>query len=230
MSMDAKELIARRIALELKDGSLVNLGIGMPNLVAKYLPRGVLVFFQVENGMIGMDHLPDPGLADEYLADAGGSFIGAIPGACAFDSAFSFGLIRGGHVDVTVLGGLEVDERGVLANWTIPGKMVPGMGGAMDLVTGAKRVIVAMIHTAKGKSKILKKCTLPLTSVRPGQPGGHRSRGDRADGGRPCSEGTGAGRHGRAGRSGDRGETDRSVGSAGNATRRAESEFIGRDP
>ena len=166
MSMDAKELIARRIALELKDGSLVNLGIGMPNLVAKYLPRSARVFFQVENGMIGMDHLPEPGLADEYLADAGGSFIGAIPGACAFDSAFSFGLIRGGHVDVTVLGGLEVDERGVLANWTIPGKMVPGMGGAMDLVTGAKRVIVAMIHTAKGKPKILKKCTLPLTSVR----------------------------------------------------------------
>ena len=166
MSMDAKELIARRIALELKDGSLVNLGIGMPNLVAKYLPRGAQVFFQVENGMIGMDHLPEPGMADEYLADAGGSFIGAIPGACAFDSAFSFGLIRGGHVDVTVLGGLEVDERGVLANWTIPGKMVPGMGGAMDLVTGAKRVIVAMIHTAKGKPKILKTCTLPLTSVR----------------------------------------------------------------
>ncbi len=166
MSMDAKELIARRIALELKDGSLVNLGIGMPNLVAKYLPRSARVFFQVENGMIGMYHLPEPGLADEYLADAGGSFIGAIPGACAFDSAFSFGLIRGGHVDVTVLGGLEVDERGVLANWTIPGKMVPGMGGAMDLVTGAKRVIVAMIHTAKGKPKILKRCTLPLTSVR----------------------------------------------------------------
>jgi acetate CoA/acetoacetate CoA-transferase beta subunit len=164
--MDAKELIARRIALEMKDGSLVNLGIGMPTLVAKYLPPGLLVFFQAENGLIGMDHLPEPGLADDYLADAGGSFIGAVPGACAFDSAFSFGLIRGGHVDVTVLGGLEVDEQGMLANWTIPGKMVPGMGGAMDLVTGCKRVIVAMIHTAKGKSKILKKCTLPLTSVR----------------------------------------------------------------
>jgi len=164
--MDAKELIARRIALELKDGSLVNLGIGMPNLVAKYLPRDVRVFFQVENGMLGTDHLPEPGLADDYLADAGGNFISAIPGACAFDSAFSFGLIRGGHVDATVLGGLEVDERGLLANWTIPGKMVPGMGGAMDLVTGAKRVIVAMIHTAKGKSKVLKRCTLPLTSIR----------------------------------------------------------------
>jgi acetate CoA/acetoacetate CoA-transferase beta subunit len=164
--MDAKELIARRIALELKSGNLVNLGIGLPTQVANYLPSGVSVFFQSENGLIGMDPLPEPGLADEYLADAGGSFIGAVPGACAFDSAFSFGLIRGGHVDVTVLGGLEVDERGMLANWTIPGKMVPGMGGAMDLVTGAKRVIVAMIHTAKGKPKILKHCTLPLTSVR----------------------------------------------------------------
>ena len=164
--MDGKELIARRIALEMKDGSLVNLGIGMPNLVARYLPRGILVFFQAENGLLGMDHLPEPGLADDYLADAGGSFISAVPGACAFDSAFSFGLIRGGHVDATVLGGLEVDERGLLANWVIPGKMVPGMGGAMDLVTGCKRVIVAMIYTAKGKSKILKKCTLPLTSAR----------------------------------------------------------------
>ena len=130
--MDAKELIARRIALELKSGNLVNLGIGLPTQVANYLPSGVSVFFQSENGLIGMDPLPEPGLADEYLADAGGSFIGAVPGACAFDSAFSFGLIRGGHVDVTVLGGLEVDERGMLANWTIPGKMVPGMGGAMD--------------------------------------------------------------------------------------------------
>jgi len=164
--MDAKELIARRIALELKDGSLVNLGIGLPTLVTKYLPAGVKVFFQSENGLIGMEPLPEPGLADEYLADAGGSFIGAVPGACAFDSAFSFGLIRGGHVDATVLGGLEVDEEGQLANWTIPGKMVPGMGGAMDLVTGCKRVIVAMIHTAKGKPKILKQCTLPLTSAR----------------------------------------------------------------
>jgi acetate CoA/acetoacetate CoA-transferase beta subunit len=164
--MDAKELIARRIALELKSGSLVNLGIGMPTMVTKYLPRGVLVFFQAENGLIGMEPLPEPGLADDYLADAGGSFIGAVPGACAFDSAFSFGLIRGGHLDATVLGGLEVDERGLLANWMIPGKMIPGMGGAMDLVTGAKRVIVAMIHSAKGKPKILKRCTLPLTSAR----------------------------------------------------------------
>ncbi|MGO8919778.1 MAG: 3-oxoacid CoA-transferase subunit B [Stellaceae bacterium] len=165
--MDAKELIARRIALELKSGNLVNLGIGLPTMVTNYLPAGVDVFFQSENGLIGMEPLPEAGLEDEYLADAGGSFIGAVPGACSFDSCVSFGLIRGGHLDVTVLGGLEIDERGLLANWTIPGKMVPGMGGAMDLVTGTKRVIIAMTHTVKGKPKILKKCTLPLTSVRP---------------------------------------------------------------
>ena len=165
--MDAKEIIARRIALELASGDLVNLGIGMPTMVASYLPQGVEVFFQAENGLIGMQPLPDPGLADEYLSDPGGSFISAVPGACSVDSCMSFGLIRGGHLDVTVLGGLEVDERGLLANWMVPGKMVPGMGGAMDLVTGARRVIVAMMHTAKGKTKILRKCTLPLTSTRP---------------------------------------------------------------
>jgi acetate CoA/acetoacetate CoA-transferase beta subunit len=165
--MDAKELIARRIALELKSGNLVNLGIGLPSMVANYLPADVDVFFQAENGLIGMEPLPEPGVEDESLSDAGGTFIGAVPGACSFDSCFSFGLIRGGHLDVTVLGGLQVDEKGLLANWTIPGKMVPGMGGAMDLVTGTKRVIVAMTHTVKGKPKILKKCTLPLTSVRP---------------------------------------------------------------
>jgi acetate CoA/acetoacetate CoA-transferase beta subunit len=165
--MDAKELIARRIACELKSGDLVNLGIGLPTTVARYLPPGIDVFFQAENGLIGIKPLPQIGMEDEYLADAGGGFIGAIPGACAFDSCFSFGLIRGGHVDITVLGGLQVDEQGLLANWTIPGKMVPGMGGAMDLVTGVKRVIVAMTHTNKGERKILRKCTLPLTSVRP---------------------------------------------------------------
>ena len=165
--MDAKEIIARRIALELASGDLVNLGIGLPTTVASYVPHGVEVFFQAENGLIGMQPLPDPGLADENLSDPGGSFISAVPGACSFDSCMSFGLIRGGHLDVTVLGGLEVDERGLLANWMVPGKMVPGMGGAMDLVTGARRVIVAMVHTAKGKPKILKKCTLPLTSTRP---------------------------------------------------------------
>ncbi len=165
--MDAKEIIARRIALELASGDLVNLGIGLPTMVASYVPHGVEVFFQAENGLIGMQPLPDPGLADENLSDPGGSFISAVPGACSFDSCMSFGLIRGGHLDVTVLGGLEVDERGLLANWMVPGKMVPGMGGAMDLVTGARRVIVAMVHTAKGKPKILRKCTLPLTSTRP---------------------------------------------------------------
>ena len=165
--MDGKEIIARRIAQELKNGTLVNLGIGLPTAVANYLPVGIEVFFQSENGLIGLEPLPLPGMEDVYLADAGGAFVGAVPGACCFDSCFCFGLIRGGHLDVTVLGALQVDEQGLLANWTIPGKMVPGMGGAMDLVTGAKRVIVSTLHTAKGNSKILKKCTLPLTSIRP---------------------------------------------------------------
>lgn len=165
--MDVKEIIARRIALELRSGNLVNLGIGLPTAVASYVPHGVDVFFQAENGLIGMQPLPDPGFADGNLSDPGGSFVGAVPGACSFDSCMSFGLIRGGHLDVTVLGGLEVDERGLLANWMVPGKMVPGMGGAMDLVTGSRRVIVAMMHTAKGRPKILRKCTLPLTSTRP---------------------------------------------------------------
>ena len=164
--MDAKELIARRVALELKDGDLVNLGIGLPAMVTRYLPPNIDVFFQLENGLIGLAPLPHPGLENYFLGDAGGALVSSVPGACAFDSAFSFGLIRGGHVDLTVLGGLEVDERGLLANWMVPGKMVPGMGGAMDLVTGCKRVVIAMIHTAKGKPKILKKCTLPLTSAR----------------------------------------------------------------
>jgi acetate CoA/acetoacetate CoA-transferase beta subunit len=164
--MDDKEIIARRVALELRAGDLVNLGIGLPATVANFLPPGVLAFFQSENGIIGMRPAPEFGMEDPYLTDAGGNFIGAIPGACSFDSAMSFGLIRGGHLDVTVLGGLQVDEAGQLANWMVPGKMVPGMGGAMDLVTGAKRVIVAMTHTAKGDFKIVRKCTLPLTSVR----------------------------------------------------------------
>jgi acetate CoA/acetoacetate CoA-transferase beta subunit len=164
--MDDKVIIAKRVAQELRDGDLVNLGIGLPTTVAKYLPAGVNVFFQSENGIIGMEPVPEPGMEDEYLTDAGGGFIGAVPGACSLDSCLSFGLIRGGHLDVTVLGGLQVDEAGQLANWMVPGKMVPGMGGAMDLVTGAKRVIVAMTHTAKGEPKIIKKCTLPLTSVR----------------------------------------------------------------
>jgi acetate CoA/acetoacetate CoA-transferase beta subunit len=165
--MDDKELIAKRVALELRPGNLVNLGIGLPQSVANYLPASVEVFFQSENGIIGMEVLPEIGMEDPYLTDAGGRPIGAVPGACSFDSCISFGLIRGGHLDVTVLGGLQVDERGRLANWTIPGKMIPGMGGAMDLVTGTKRVIVAMTHAVNGKSKVVKQCTLPLTSIRP---------------------------------------------------------------
>ena len=136
--MDSKSLIASRVAQELKSGDLVNLGIGLPTMVANYLPTGVEVFFQSENGILGMSSLPDSKLQDEDLTDAGGSPIGAIPGAVGFDSCFSFGLIRGGHLDVTVLGGLQVDEKGQLANWMVPGKMVPGMGGAMDLVAGGK--------------------------------------------------------------------------------------------
>ncbi len=164
--MDEKTIIAKRVALELKPGQLVNLGIGLPTLVTKYLPDGIRVFFQSENGIIGMQALPEPGMAADALTDAGGTPTSFIPGAAAFDSVTSFGFIRGGHLDVTVLGGLEVDEAGHLANWMVPGKMVPGMGGAMDLVTGAKKVIVAMTHTAKGAPKILKTCNLPLTSVR----------------------------------------------------------------
>lgn len=165
--MDAQTVIARRVAKELRSGNLVNLGIGIPTLVANYVPADLNVFFQSENGLIGTGPIPEQGMAHPTLTDAGGRPISALPGASTFDSAMSFGLIRGGHVDITVLGGLQVDAHGHLANWMIPGKMVPGMGGAMDLVTGAKRVIVAMQHAAKGKSKIVAKCTLPLTSARP---------------------------------------------------------------
>ncbi len=164
--MDDKVLIAKRVARELRDGSLVNLGIGLPTMVPRYLPAGIEVCFQSENGIIGMAPVPGAGMEEPSLTDAGGGFVGAIPGAASIDSCLSFGLIRGGHLDLTILGGLEVDEQGRLANWMVPGKMLPGMGGAMDLVTGAKRVIVAMSHTARGKPKILKHCTLPLTSVR----------------------------------------------------------------
>jgi acetate CoA/acetoacetate CoA-transferase beta subunit len=164
--MDAQTIIAKRVALELRSGMLVNLGIGIPTLVANYVPGDLKVFFQSENGLIGSGPIPEQGMEHPMLTDAGGRPISALPGACVFDSAMSFGLIRGGHVDMTVLGGLQVDGQGYLANWTIPGKMVPGMGGAMDLVSGAKRVVVAMQHTAKGKSKIVKKCNLPLTSAR----------------------------------------------------------------
>jgi acetate CoA/acetoacetate CoA-transferase beta subunit len=165
--MDAQTLIARRIARELRDGMLVNLGIGIPTLVANFVPEGMHVFFQSENGLIGTGPVPEPGMALPWLTDAGGRPVTALPGASTFDSAMSFGLIRGGHLDLTVLSGLQVDQHGRLANWMIPGKMVPGMGGAMDLVTGAKRVIVAMQHSAKGRSKIVRECSLPLTSDRP---------------------------------------------------------------
>ena len=165
-SMDAPNIIARRIARELSSGMLVNLGIGIPTLVANYVPPGIHVFFQSENGLIGTGPIPEEGMAHPTLTDAGGRPVTALPGASTFDSAVSFGLIRGGHLDLTVLGGLQVDQSGRLANWMIPNKIVPGMGGAMDLVSGAKRVIVAMQHTAKGKAKIMKNCTLPLTSMR----------------------------------------------------------------
>jgi acetate CoA/acetoacetate CoA-transferase beta subunit len=165
-AMEPQVVIARRIAQELAPGMLVNLGIGIPTLVANYVPAGMHVFFQSENGLIGTGTPPEEGMAHPTLTDAGGRPVTALPGACTFDSAMSFGLIRGGHLDLTVLGGLQVDQEGHLANWMIPGKMVPGMGGAMDLVTGAKRVIVAMQHTAKGASKIVKKCSLPVTATR----------------------------------------------------------------
>jgi acetate CoA/acetoacetate CoA-transferase beta subunit len=164
--VDAQTIIAKRIAQELRSGMLVNLGIGIPTLVANYVPANVRVFFQSENGLIGTGPLPEDGLMQNRLTDAAGRPVTALPGACTFDSAMSFGLIRGGHVDMTVLGGLQVDGAGHLANWMIPGKMVPGMGGAMDLVAGAKRVVVAMQHTARGKSKIVNACTLPLTAAR----------------------------------------------------------------
>lgn len=160
----AKQIIAKRVAQELRDGQLVNLGIGLPTMVANYVPEGMSVTFQSENGMVGMGPASEAGEEDVDITNAGGQYVTILPHGAYFDSSVSFALIRGGHVDITVLGALEVDQEGNLANWIIPGKMVPGMGGAMDLVTGAKRVIVAMQHTGKGEPKILKKCKLPLTA------------------------------------------------------------------
>ena len=163
----SKELIAKRIAEELKDGDVVNLGIGLPTLVANFVSEDIEVFLQSENGLIGLGGAPTDDEADYDLTNAGGVPVTLKSGGMYFDSSISFGIIRGGHVDITVLGALEIDENGHLANWIIPGKLVPGMGGAMDLVTGSKKVIVATTHTNKGKPKILKKCSLPLTSRRP---------------------------------------------------------------
>jgi acetate CoA/acetoacetate CoA-transferase beta subunit len=163
--MNDKEIIASRIARELKDGYIVNLGIGLPTLVANYVPENIQIFLQSENGILGMGPLCKEGEEDKDIINAGNQHVKIETGACFFDSATSFGIIRGGHVDLTVLGALQVDEKGNIANHIVPGKMVPGMGGAMDLIAGAKKVIVGMVHTAKGQPKILKKCTLPLTAV-----------------------------------------------------------------
>ena len=160
-----REVIAKRAAKELHDGDVVNLGIGLPTLIPDYIPEGVNVILQSENGLLGMGATPEAGTEDPTLINAGGGYITVVPGASCFDTAMSFGIIRGGHVDVSILGALQVDEKGDLANWMIPGKKTPGMGGAMDLLVGARRVILAMEHLAGTNKKILKKCSLPLTAA-----------------------------------------------------------------
>jgi acetate CoA/acetoacetate CoA-transferase beta subunit len=162
---DIKEIIATRVAKELSDGDVVNLGIGLPTMVANFLPEGVHIVLQSENGIMGMGPAAEKGKEDVDIVNAGAQYVTVNPGAMFFDSATSFGIIRGGHVDATILGALEVDQHGNLSNWIVPGKMVPGMGGAMDLVVGAKKVIIAMQHTQKGAHKILKECRLPYTAV-----------------------------------------------------------------
>jgi 3-oxoacid CoA-transferase subunit B len=161
----SREQIAQRIAKELKDGYYVNLGIGIPTLVANYIPKGMQVMLQSENGLLGMGEFPTEANVDPDLINAGKQTVTAVTGACYFNSAESFAMIRGGHVDLTVLGAFEVDQEGNIASWMVPGKLVKGMGGAMDLVAGAQNIVVAMAHSNKGESKILKKCKLPLTGV-----------------------------------------------------------------
>ena len=206
--MDAQSLIAKRIALELRDGMLVNLGIGIPTLVANFIPASTHIFFQSENGLIGTGPVPEHGMAQPWLTDAAGRPVTALPGACTFDSAMSFALIRGGHVDVTVLGGLQVDQQGLLANWMIPGKMVPGMGGAMDLVTGANESSWPCSTRPRASPRSSSACRFrsPRCAGGPRRDG---IGGDRLSRGPGDAPGNGSQRHRGAGARRDRGRTRR---------------------